>query len=217
MHSFTFNSGTTLIYRMLGQHQDISSITGPFISFVFRHPAPAHPCSFYFSWSPDSPAPEDEGQHLQSTYQRVYQLGSMRTWAHNPRAHMAEDDPAATTATAQVGPATISFLVCFSSPSTRLSSPVLSRFFSHPVFCRFTSFTGPNFRLGAVLGSLAQSPGGEVAATHLDGPLLPKSLHARAQLLCHDSQTPAGCLSLHALHSALQPAGQFSQSLVDHV
>lgn len=61
-------SGTTPLARALASHPDVSGLTGTGV-------------------------PEDEGQHLQTLYPRVRELGGMSRFALDPRAHLTEESP----------------------------------------------------------------------------------------------------------------------------
>jgi hypothetical protein len=69
-------SGTSVFARTLATHPDIAGITG-------------------------SPAPEDEGQHLQDVYEPALAHGGAGRFAFDPAAHYTEDSPLVSEASAR--------------------------------------------------------------------------------------------------------------------
>jgi Sulfotransferase family len=68
-------SGTTPLARVLGEHPEISGLSGTGVS-------------------------EDEGQHLQDVYPRIRAYGGMGRFANDPAAHLTADSPLVTQANA---------------------------------------------------------------------------------------------------------------------
>jgi hypothetical protein len=77
-HRFLFicglhRSGTSILHRLLRQHPEVSGFS-------------------------DTPAPEDEGQHLQTVFPPAYRLGGPGRFAFDLRSHLTESSPLATAA-----------------------------------------------------------------------------------------------------------------------